>query len=188
MSVREAIETRRSVRKYKKTSVEKDKVEMILDSARLAPTGHNTQPGRYMVVDDPDQIERIAAACNHQSFVAHAPLLIVLLADLAGRVKDAQLDTEVMDPVYSEQREKVIRDTAIAGSFLMLQAHDLGLGICWVGDYEQIPMRKALNSPASHYILGIFAIGYPDEEPAARPRKPLESMLSFQSYGKQDRS
>ena len=183
MDVREAILTRRSIRKYKMQPVEQDKIQTILDSGRRAPTGHNTQPGRFVVVEDPDQIRKIGAACNNQPFVTRAPLLIVLLGDLSCRKKEAGLHDDILDPVYTDQREKVIRDTTIVGDHMALQAHALGLGVCWVGDFEQIPMRAVLESPASHYILAIFAIGYPDEEPGPRPRKEIHDLVSYNTFG-----
>jgi len=188
MDVREAIQSRRSIRKFKQQSIEKEKIQLILDSGRLAPTGHNTQPGRYIVVDDPHQIGKIAAACNHQPFVAKAPLLIVLLGDLSCRVKGMDEGADVLDAQFSGPREKIIRDAAIVGDHLALQAQELGLGVCWVGDYEQLPMRQALQSPPSHYIVVIFAMGYPDEDPSPRPRRPLNELVYHNVYGQVENS
>ncbi len=183
MDVREAVLTRRSIRRFRQQPVEDEKIQIILDSGRRAPTGHNTQPGRFIVIDDLDQIRKVGEACNNQPFVTRAPLLIVLLGDLACRNKDAVADSEILDPVFADQREKIIRDTAIVGDHMALQAHALGLGVCWVGDFEQLPMRAVLSSPASHYILAIFAMGYPDEDPAPRPRKALDDCVFYNRYG-----
>lgn len=182
MKVREATQDRRSIRKYKDIPVEKDKIEIMLDSARLAPSGSNTQPARWMVIQNRHTIQRICKACRDQPFVKDAPLVLVLLGDLSCRVKDAEGEMDVLSDQYQQERERIIRDCAISGQQMVLQAFELGIGTCWVGDFTQPSMRKALNIPSDHYVLAIFTAGYPDEKPSPRQRHSLKSVVCFEEF------
>lgn len=183
MNVREAIESRRSIRKYLPAPVETEKIRLVLDSGRLAPSGHNTQPSRFLVLRDPEIIAKVGAACNHQPFVMKAPLLIVVLGDLKCRYQGAGDPVDILDDRFTDERQRIIRDCTIAGQTMILQAWDLGLGTCWVGDFEQLPMRLVLGVPADHFILSILVMGYPAESPNPRPRRALAEIVYEGSFG-----
>ncbi len=81
-----------------------------------------------------------------------------------------------------EELKQVIRDTAIAVENLLLEAHHLGLGACWVAWYRQTEIRAVLAIPADKYVCGIVTVGYPAETPAPHPRKPLESLVRYEMW------
>jgi len=177
MSVRDAITERRSIRRYLSRPVEDEKLDLILDSARLAPSGQNSQPCEFIVIDDPAQKRAVYEVAGKYDYFLDVPLLIALIGDLKSRVKNPAADLDFMDPGYPNERHRIIRDLAIAGDHLVLQAQALGLGTCWVGNFVQDELRAVLRVPASYYVLAVIAVGYPNEKPVPRPRKPLAAVL-----------
>ena len=174
------IEERRSIRKYKSVPVGKDLVEKLVNSARLAPSGNNKQPWRFIAITDAALKGRVIKACNDQTWMASAPLLIVCVADIRERIKtEAEIYVDEESPEYELKR--TIRDTAIAIGYLMLEATHNGLGTCWVGWYAQKEIRSVLSLPNDKYVLGVLTVGVPDENPEGRPRKKLEEILRYET-------
>jgi nitroreductase len=175
------IEDRRSIRKYKSAPVGRDLVEKLINSARLAPSGNNKQPWHFIAITDGALKGKVIKACNDQTWMASAPLLIVCVADIRERVKtDAEIYVDEESPQYELKR--TIRDTAIAIGHIMLEATHNGLGTCWVGWYTQKEIRPILNLPEDKYVLGVLTVGFPDENPEARPRKKLGDILHYETW------
>lgn len=178
--MKEIIE-RRSIRHFKDRPVEGELVEKLLESARLAPSGSNTQPWNFIVVRNREMIEKLAWATHRQKWLAKAPLLLVCVADSKRRFQD-----EVFRPVddYSTLPElkMMIRDSAIAMEHVSLEAVHLGLGTCWACWFEQKDVRPILHVPEDHYVVGLIAVGYPDESPEPRPRKSMEDMVRYEMW------
>lgn len=180
MQVKEAIEARRSIRKFKPQKIEEVQLQELLDAARRAPSGHNTQPWRFIVIEDLAKRDQLSVLCHEQRWMAKAPLFVVACADLSIRAgSNSAFDEET--PGMDAKR--VIRDTAIAVDHLMLRAVDMGLGSCWIGWYEQSDIRLLLQIPEHVFVLGVILIGYPDESPQARPRKALEDLVFRERWG-----
>ena len=76
----------------------------------------------------------------------------------------------------------VIRDAAIAISYMLLEAQQLNLGTCWTGWYDQEEMRAALDLPDYLYVSGVVTLGYADEEPEMRPRKTLDEIVRYEKW------
>ncbi len=170
------IETRRSIRKYKDQQVEEEKIFQMLESARLAPSGSNTQPWHFIVVKSEETRRKLAEASHNQAWMVTAPVFIVCVADIRSRVKDEILfDLDESSPQH--ELKQIIRDTAIAVEHIVLVSESLGLGTCWVAHFTQEDIRPVLNIPSDKYVLSIITVGYPDEEPKARSRKKLEDIL-----------
>jgi nitroreductase len=182
MEILKPIVTRRSIRKYKTDPINDEQVLSLLESARIAPSGSNRQPWQFIVVRSDNLKRRIAEASHNQDWMLDAPVFIVCVADPVPRLKGKpsfDIDDNSPEPVV----KKIIRDTAIAGQNLVLQAESLGLATCWVAYFSQEDIRPILKVPADKYVLAIIPVGFADEEPAARPRKPLHEMVHYDTWG-----
>ncbi len=176
-----AIEDRRSIRKYMDKPVEDEKLIQILESARLAPSGSNTQPWQIIVVKEQENREKVAKASYNQKWMTSAPVHLVCVADIKSRLpksKDLYIDE------YSKELEvkQMIRDTSIAIEHMALTATDLGLGTCWIAWFEQKDFRPILNIPEDKYVVAVLTLGYPDEAPNPRPRKSLEEIVHYEQW------
>ncbi len=113
-----------------------------------------------------------------------APLLIVCVADIASRLTVSSVLVLKED---SPQRalKSIIRDTAIAVEHMVLQAESMGLSTCWVAYFDQDEIRPVLGIPSDKYVVAVLVVGYGEEEPPARPRRPLGDMVHFEMWGGQ---
>lgn len=177
----ECVVKRRSVRKFQDRDVEDEKILQMIESARLAPSGHNTQPWRFIVVRSPKTKEALAAASHRQAWMTAAPVLIVCVADVRCRIDKGDLVVEEESPQFGVKQ--VIRDTAIAVEHLVLEAENLGLATCWVAWFDQADIRPILGIPADKFVVAVLPVGYGAESPAARPRKSVDEVLMFEAWG-----
>ena len=177
----EQIERRRSIRKYLDQSVEDEKIIQLLESARLAPSGSNTQPWHFIVVKSELTKQKLAEASHEQKWMLSAPVFIICVADIRSRIKDDVCLT-VDEDSPQEEVKLIIRDTSIAIEHILLEATNLGLGTCWVAWFIQKEIRPIINIPADKYVVGIITVGYADEKPAARPRKKLEEIIHYENW------
>ncbi len=168
MDVYEAIRARRSVRAYKDKPIPDDVLARVLEAARLAPSACNRQEWRFIVVKDRIKIGELAEAANGQSFVAEAPVYLAFCAT-ASRVMSCGVDAGIVD-------------TSIPLAYVTLAAVAEGLGTCWLGAFDQGKTRKILGVPEDALVVGVTPLGYPAEVPAARSRKKLEDIVSFESW------
>ena len=149
------LQTRRSIRKYLPTPVEQDKISIILKAALMSPASKRSNPWEFVVIQDKEMLVKLSECRQHGSqFLAEAPLGIVVTADTSK------------SNVWFE-------DASIAALILQLQAHDSGLGSCWIQVYKRLKddiltsgdyIRKLLNIPEQYDVLCILSIGYPAEE------------------------
>lgn len=175
------IKMRRSVRKYHGQPVEDELILKLLESARLAPSGSNNQPWQFIVVRSEENRRRLTEVAHNQKWMLTAPVFIICIADSRCRIPaDAALFLTEESP--QEALKQVIRDTAIATENLLLEAHHLGLGACWVAWFRQEEIRPVLNIPPDKYVCGIITVGYPAETPEPHGRKPLESMVRYEKW------
>lgn len=174
MDISEVFRDRRSIRKYKETPVPREVIEQVLDAARRAPSWKNMQCWRFLVLTDPAAREKVLGGFPDDNpgkkAIAAAPVVIVVCADPA--------ESGVENGI-----EYYIADTAIAFEHLCLAAHALGLGSCWMGWYDEPMIKAALGIPGGIRIVGITPLGYPDQEPKARPRKELTEIAYFEKWG-----
>jgi len=169
MSVRTAIRERRSIRSFSDTPVEDEKLSLVLEAARLAPSARNRQEWQFIVVRDVETRKKLADAANGKAFVGEAPIIIVACATEAEYVMSCgQLAGTV--------------DTSIALAFLILQAQELGLGTCWLGAYSESEVKAILGIPRQVRVIAMTPLGYPAEVPEARPRRSLDEIVSFERY------
>jgi len=174
------IKQRRSIRKYKNKVIDQDLIMDLLESARLAPSGNNTQPWQFIVIKDDTIRQQVMEVCNNQIWMMSAPVFIVCLADTRARMKEERF--KVNENSAEMDVKRVIRDTSIAVEHIVLEAESMGLGTCWIGWYEQDDVRSVLDIPETHFVLSILTVGYPDHSPAAKSRKEMEEILYFEKW------
>ncbi len=174
MDIFQVIRDRRSIRKYKDTPVEREKIEVLLDAARLAPSWKNMQCPRFLVLTEPEKRQGLLAAFPDDNpgkkAIAQAPVVIVICAD----PRESGVENGV---------EYYVADAAIAIEHLCLAAHAMGLGSCWMGLYDEAALKSALGLPETIRVVGVTPLGYPDQEPKARPRKELAEIAYFNAWG-----
>ena len=181
MELMELIRARRSVRRYAATPVERATIEACIEAARLAPSAENTQPWRFVVVDDPEVKARLAKAAfsgvyRPTRFAAKAPVIVAVLAKpdiIANRLGRAIQGTKYY-----------LIDCGIACQQFVLRATELGLGVCYIGWYSKRGVRKVLQVPRSHDIVVLLSVGYPEGgHGKPKPRKQLCDLTSYNRFG-----
>ncbi len=170
MDVFEAIRTRRSVRRYTPDPVPDEVLAELLSAAILAPSAGNAQPWRFIAVRDPKLREGLVAAAYGQTFLAEAPVVIVVCADL-----------ERARRTYRERGETLycLQDTAAAVQNLLLAATAKGLGTCWVGAFDEGKTAELLGLPKNLRPVAMIPVGKPAEVPQVRPRRPLTEVMEY---------
>ena len=175
------IRTRRSIRRYTDQSVDDKTVAQLLESARLAPSGSNTQPWHFIVVRSDERKKELMEACHGQAWMMTAPVHIACVADIRARLGgDEPISLDEGSPQV--ELKQIIRDTAVAVEHIVLEAESMGLGTCWIARFEQANIRPVLSVPSDKYVLCVLALGYPDERPAARPRKGPEEIVHYEKW------
>lgn len=160
MDILSEIKNRRSIRKYMDKEVTDEQISLLIEAARLAPSGSNMQPWDFIVVRSQEMKEKICAVDHNQKWMLSAPVFIVSIGNEKYR-GDGDM-------------ERVIRDSAIATEHILLQAEHMGLATCWTGWFEQEDIRKALGLAENCYGSGVITVGYANEQPVARPRRNME--------------
>jgi nitroreductase len=170
MNVLDLLKKRRSIRKYQAKLVEGEKVAEVLEAARLGPSANNQQPCHFIVISKAEVRESLRAAYKAEWFI-QAPIIIVgcVNAKEAWRRRDG------------EDYWKV--DLAIAMQNLVLSATELGLGTCWIANFDENPIKKALNIPKETRVVAMTPLGYPDEEKGPiTDRKPLGTIVHNEKW------
>lgn len=160
------IQNRYSVREYKTDKVEAEKLSLILEAGRLAPTAANIQPIKVIAVQDKNNLEKIGKAAN----LYGAPLALIVLADRNSAWKrpfDGMQTTDI--------------DASIVTDHMMLQAAELGLGSVWICYFKPDVLRKEFNIPDNMIPVNILAVGYSADN-ASIPTKKRIPMESFAYY------
>ena len=205
MDVSEAIRARRSIRKFKSYPIPEEKIRLLLESARLAPSGTNTQPWRFVVVKDDDTKKKLQKAAHNQKQIKRASIIIVCCADLKAfkefpvRVNELiesgalpERTREVFIPYLEKGMSTVTKDAlmvaaaanvAIAVEHIVLQAVEIGLGTCWVRWYEDNEVKEILDIPDHIEVMALLPVGVPDEDPSPRPRLSLDKIVFSEKYG-----
>ncbi len=203
-SVFDSIARRRSIRAFRNDPVPDDAISQMLEAARLAPSGSNKQPWRFIVVTSAAERAKLREICLGQAFIEQAPVVLVCCADLDAYSQGATRQryqefiesgvTQTLSGRFSEQtfwaerlsaqpvRETVlvtaIANTYIAITHMILVATELGLGTCWVGALGgERGIERFFNLPPSIVAVSVLPVGYPVSVPSPRPRLPLSKIL-----------
>ena len=168
MNVHQAIKNRYSCRSYQAEPVPEEKLKKVLEAARLAPSAHNSQEWKFVVVRDIKKRKEVAGASG-QSFIAEAPVIIAAVG----------LDPEHImrsgNPAYAI-------DLAIAIEHMALQATEEGLGTCWIGAFNQEAVKEILEIPEECRVVALLPLGFPADKPQPKSRKKLEEIVSYDSF------
>ncbi len=177
------IKERRSIRKYQSKQVEVDKINNVLESARWAPSGNNTQPWKFILVTSEEIRTKIAQISHEQRWMLSAPVHIVCIADPSPRYKDGK-GPAVQENSPDNELKQAIRDTAIATEHLVLEAENQGLGTCWVAWFVQEEIRPVLQIPEDKYVVAVITLGYAEATPSPTPRQRLGEVVFNEFWGK----
>jgi nitroreductase len=166
MDVLEAIKERRSIRQYTPEPVSEEQVTQILEAGRWAPSRGNSQPWKFIVLNDDQMRKELADAIPNGKFLAQAPQGIAV----------------VVSPEASKHPEQ---EGAAAIQNMLLAAHELGLGTCWISvhgtDYEE-KAKPILQIPDDEWLLSVVSVGYSSEAPE-KGRKGLDEITFTNTYG-----
>lgn len=182
----ELAKARRSIRKYKAEPIDGKVLNRILDAARVAPSGNNAQPWRFIVVSDGAMKKKLFDVAGKQPWILDAPVAIAVIADMAAKIKPEIRPgpISVDDPKLSPVLIKAVRDATIAADHMVMAATDEGLGSCWIALFEQEDIRPVLGVPEHCYVIAIITLGYAAEAPQPSRRLPLEEIVFEGRYGR----
>lgn len=174
------VKQRQSTRAYDTTrTVDREIIARILEAARLAPSACNAQPWHFIVVDEPELKNKVADVAsarllgmNH--FTKQAPVHIIVVEEkvnissgIGGIVKDKHF---------------AFLDIGIAASHICLAAEAEGLGSCILGWFTESKMKNLLNIPDNRRVVLDIVIGYPAQPLREKRRKPVEEVISYNTY------
>jgi nitroreductase len=175
MDLYQVLEERRSIRKYKPDPVPVEKLERILEAARIAPSWSNLQCWRFIVVEDGNIKQALAESMptNNPARKAvgeTAPMVLVLCAD-------------PQESGFQDSKEYYLLDAGLAMQQLMLAAYAEGLGTCWIAWFDEEKVRSACAVPQDYRIVALSPLGFPDAKPGTRPRKELKEIAYRDKWG-----
>jgi nitroreductase len=197
MELSDIIASRRSIRKFRQEDISADTIRLLLDAARLAPSGSNLQPARFIVAQSPAAKEALGRFTPYK-FIVKAAVIFVCCADLTamstrehrigelfqeGAFEGVEIDTR--DPLLTSNpglaaeavKAYLAMNAAIAIEHIVLRAVDLGLGSCWLGRFDRDKVKEFLALDESIYPVVLLPVGYPDQSPKARPRFSLDTLV-----------
>jgi nitroreductase len=167
MDVLDVIRTRRSIRRYTGSVISQEDVNRILEAGRWAPSADNSQPWTFVVLRSLEMREKLAGRLPWGGFLSQAALGIAVVIDETASTH-------------------AVEDGAAATENMLLEAHSLGLGACWIGTYgspHEASAKKVLKVPEDKRLLSVIAVGYPAET-ARTTRKPLTGLVFTDQYGR----
>lgn len=196
MEFSNVIQLRRSIRKFKDEAVSDDVIRELLEAARLAPSGSNLQPSRFVVARSTGAKEALGRFTPYK-FIVKAAVVFVCCADLTvmatrerrveelfkgGAFEGVEFDIAGLPGSGTQRGDEEIKaylsmNVAIAVEHIVLKAVDLGLGSCWVGRFDRDQVRDYLALSESIHPVVLLPVGHPDQSPKARPRVSLEKLV-----------
>ena len=190
MDVIEAIKGRRSIRKYRAEPVSEEALQTVLEAARWAPSWSNTQCWRLVVVRDNEMKSKLADTLKGikagrtnpaDEAVRTAPIIIAACAELGitGYYRDENGENKL---ATDKGAAWYMFDVALAVQNMSLAAHALGLGTVHTGLLDAVEAARILGVPDNVAVVELLPLGWPDEEPAPRPRKEINEFVFFEKY------
>jgi nitroreductase len=171
MKVSEAIQSRRSVRAYEPKPIPDEVLLKILEAGRLAPSASNRQPWHFIVVKDLEK-KKILSAGRYAHFLVDTPVVVVGCGD-----------AELSPRWY-------VIDVTIALQQMVLMATEEGIGTCWIGSFDEEPVRTCLSIPERYKVVAMLAMGYSKDKldlsalfARSKNRKALKEITSSEVFG-----
>jgi len=173
MEFYEVVKTRRSIRTYKPDPVPEEALGRVLEAVRVAPSGSNRQPWKFVIVKDEALRKRLVKACGNQGFVAEAPVTVVACGYGINYNRGG----------YMGEMSMLI-DVSIAMTHLILAARAEGLGTCWLGLFDNEEVKEILDIPDEVNVVAVTPLGYPKGGGFKEPgqRKTLEEITSKDTF------
>jgi len=177
MNLHEIFEKRQSNRKYSDRPVKKEDLLLCLDAARLAPSALNAQAWKFIVIDEPElkkNIAELAHSLGMNKFAVQAPVIIACVIE-KPRI------TSYLGEIIQDKDYRML-DLGIAIENICLQATELGLGTCIMGWFNETKAKALLGVPHAKRMPILITLGYSEDKPTVRHRKPLEKIVSYNKY------
>jgi nitroreductase len=181
LSFRELCETRQSTRRYDSRPVEREKILECVEAARLAPSACNSQPWHFVVAEDRELCEKIAALTSNKLmkmnlWVKNVPLIIAVVTEPSNMTASIG--------AFIKRKEYNVIDVSMAVEHFCLRATTLGIGTCILGWFNERKVKKLLQIPRRKKVHLLITVGYPVEGDRIRKkvRKPLREIVSFNTY------
>lgn len=164
-SLVDVILNRRSIRRYEKKEIPKDVLYKILESGRQAPSAANIQPYHFVVLTDQEIKKEISKGMFNR-----------FIQDSAFTIVGCDNTGEILTGKWA------IVDTSIALQNMVIAAWALGIGSCWIGDFQENNVKQLLKVPNKWKIVAIIAFGYPAEQPQPRKKKTIDEIVSYDKF------
>lgn len=177
MEFSELVLKRQSDRKYAPKRVDREDVVRCLEAARMAPSACNSQPWKFVVVDDRAKLAELSEAAiglGMNRFTVQVPVLVAVVQEPMNM--SAKAGSLVKNKDYS------MMDLGMAVENFCLQAAELGLGTCIMGWFDEKRVKKVLGVPRTRRVQLLIAVGHPDAPNRQKVRKPLEEISTWNSY------
>jgi nitroreductase len=165
----ELVNKRYSVRAYKPIPVEKEKLDIVLEAARLAPTASNRQPFQIIIIHTRRKKQKLLSIYSREWFV-QAPIILCI----CGIPSSAW--------VRSDGKNYLDVDVAIVMDYITLAATDLGLGTCFIAAFKVMSARQVLALPDEIEPILFTPLGYPDVLPGIKKRKNLDELVRYEHW------
>jgi len=176
METFEAIQKRRSIRRFKNQPVEWEYVGRMLESGRLAPSAGNLQTWRFLVVRDKQKKDALAHTCAEQYWIAQAPVVIIVCSE--PRKQERQFGVRGKDLFTSQSAA-----AAVENMLLCATAH--GLGACWIGQFDEEALKLIFHIPSTIKVEAIIPVGYADEVPFEPVKYDLADLVYLDEWHNQ---
>lgn len=168
MTVFEAIQKRYSCRSYQDKDIEQEKLDKLMEAARLAPSAKNTQDWRFVIVTDKKLKSQVAAATNRPQIFEKAGAIIVACSNSDYIMQCGQ----AIGPI----------DVSIALEHICLQATELGLATCWIGSFITEKVRTILSIPDDIIIVELMTLGYPADSAKQPNRLAMDQIICYDKW------
>jgi len=173
MKTIDCIKKRRSTRSYKLKKIDRDDLFYLVEAGMKAPTAGNLQDYRFIVSTNKKLIYKLPEACLDQAWISQAPGIIAvcsqpkLCKDWYGSRGD----------VYA------IQNASAAVQNILLAAHEIGLGTCWISGFDQEQIDNIFKTDGKARVEAIITVGFPSDKPDKKEEEPITQLLFFDSYG-----
>ncbi len=168
-----AIMSRRSIRQFEvNAEVKEEDLRTILEAGNMAPTAGNLQPFYFIVVRDLQQRQRIQQAAFGQELLGQVPLIIAVCVDPERSAHYGDVG----------RNHWCLLDAANATENMLLAAHALGYGTCWVGGFDPNQAREVLGLPPGFRVVSLVPVGRAALNPEVPPHRPLEEVIRWDRW------
>ena len=172
MTILDVVKKRCSVREYSSQPVEKEKLDYVLEAARLAPSACNLQPWSFYVIQDAEMLKKIHS-CYGREWLQTAPVCIAIVGNH---------ETSWKRKLY-DNKDHCDIDIAITTDHLILAATEVGLGTCWICNFDSVRCKEILQLSDSEEVIALTPIGYPAKEnvweTTVKNRKKVEEVIFY---------